>query len=380
VFRKQHTGVADAEKKVGTYKRRVPTPPPPDIVEQLALFALDKASGGLLSLVTNGINAAGGGWTKGTPGESGWGFSTPGTPGTKELAVSPAGAVVSFVVGKMLAKSTEKIKGAITNTAQDAGGGTAASESKLGQIDFFGSQSDVLADKQLETKLNSIELRRSLIDYNNPRDAGQAAAVIEAAAASFKAESETARKLQAEESTKGWVRYVSHSAMGSTSTDEAAQKGLKKTKDGSATARIEHADSARVYDGVIELEFDADANNAGKEVRLSSARLFGVAEAAAASLGLSKKALRTAALPIRLRSSAKSSPVNVTIARDEAGNVRFTDESGAAGMPGHWLSRRGGRPGSESAAQRAAKNLIDDVAGKTLTQLGVTLETDGTDA
>jgi hypothetical protein len=271
-----------------------------------------------------------------------------------------------------------EIKTAAASTGSDAGPSSAV-DSRAQQIDYFAVQSDAVADKQLHSELNAIELQRSLFEFDNPRDAGRAAEILDAATGALHAQLETARMLQVAESMKGWIHYVSHSSLGSVAADEAPRKGLKQTKDGTATAQIDHAHATRAYDGVIELEFEADANHPGKAVHVASARLFGVANAAVESLGLDKKSLRTAGLPIRARSTSASSPVHVSIARDEAGNVRFSDDSGAPGMPSPWLGRRGGQGRSESAAQRAAKNLIEDLAGNTLTQLGVTLETDGTD-
>ncbi len=377
LFEKQAIGVTEAAAKVAMYKRRPPPPPPPDIVKELAFMALDMASGKLVSLVTAGINAAGAGWTKGTPGEEGYGWSDPGKPGTKEVSVSPAGPVLGFVIGKLLAKGVAGLKAA-PSTVEDAEGSSVA-ESRIDQLDYFALQAEVVANKKHEAKDNAIDIKRSLIHLDNPRDAPKAAEMLRKAGEALAQHHESARSVQAVETMKGWIRHVSHSALGSVRAESAERQGLKKTKDETSTAQIDQAHAARPYDGVIELEFDANANQPGAAVRVATARLFGVSAAAAASLGLTKKALRTSGLPIRARSTASSSPVHVSIARDEAGNVRFTDESGAVGMPSPWLSGREGRAGSQSAAQRAAKNLIEDIAGKTLTQLNVTLETDGTD-
>jgi hypothetical protein len=47
--------------------------------------------------------------------------------------------------------------------------------------------------------------------------------------------------------------------------------------------------------------------------------------------------------------------------RDEAGNVRYSDETGAPGMPGNWFARKAGEPnGGPDAAARGARKLMDE--------------------
>ncbi len=377
LFEMQKLGVERASHDVAKYQRRKPVPPPPSVVEQLAWLALDLAAGKVASLLKAGINATSAGWSKGTPAEEGWGYTVPAKPGTKAAGIAPVGAVLSFVVGKVTEKSVKHAKQSADTTAehQDTSGQNEADK----QFDYFEMQSERVAHKQRDTQLNTLDLKRSLIHLDNPRDAGKAAAALVAAAGAVRAQQEAARSIQAAESTKGWIHCVSHSSLGSVSAQDTRDHGRKALADGTATAKIDNAVASKPYDGVIELEFDADPINAGGHVKVTSASLLGVSNVAAASLQLDKKTLRSAGLPIRARSSAASSPMSVSIARDEAGNVQFRDDSGAAGMPTPWLSRRGGKAGSESAAQNAAKKLIDDFAGKTLRQLNVSLKTDSTD-
>jgi hypothetical protein len=266
-----------------------------------------------------------------------------------------------------------------TSAAPAEGTGTRTAENLEEQLEYFAMQRDHIAEWLRTSKHAARDIKRSLIEFDNPRDAGKAAAILKQAASVVSAQKEAARSLQATESTKGWIRLVSHSSLGSVDAEHAHVEGLKQTHDESSTAKIDNAIASAPYDGVVELELDADAINAAAPVHVASARLFGVSNAAAKRLQLDSKPLSSAGLAIRARSTQASSPVKVSIARDEAGNVRYTDESGAIGMPTPWLSRRGGHAGSESAARQAAKKIINDLAGKTLTQLGVTLATDATD-
>lgn len=385
---KQQNGVTEAAALVAAYKRKMPAPPPPDLVAEFAKLALTLASGGISSRLTAAIGAlipsTGAGWTPSaaaTPRVHDYGGlidvpAQPGTPGTKEVSESPVGAIVGVIASKLIGMGTAKLMPTAPSPSE---GETDAAEDQGKQLEYFSMQRDMVAKRLESWQDNAIDIKRSLIQFDNPRDAGKAADILEQSASVVTSQAEAALSLQATESTKGWIRLLSQTSLGSVSAVKADAQGLKETKDGSSTAKIDQAVASKPYDGVVELEFDADAINAAATVRVSSARLFGISNAAARRLHLSSKPLTSAGLAIRARSSHASSPVDVSIARDEAGNVRYTDDSGAAGMPTPWLSRRGGRSGSESTAQQAAKKLIDELAGKTLTQLGVNLVTDSTD-
>src|SRR5262249_33445519 len=98
----------------------------------------------------------------------------------------------------------------------------------------------------------------------------------------------------------------------------------------------------------------ADIVNASRPVRVVGMRLNGVTQDVANHLA--QQSLMSAHVAVRAYSLA-----GIEVIRDEAGNVEFTDNTGAPGMPGNWFARRAGEPnGGYDAAARGARRLIEE--------------------
>ena len=360
----QAAGVSDAAGKVSLYSRRqAAASVDPPIAITIIKAALEVATGRLSGLVTAGFNKLTEPrqfkqWQKGT---------------TANVGSSVLSGFAS-TIGTALTSSSRFIQSRITwQPDETSGGGDPGGEA---QVDFFTQQLKALNASTADRKNRLVDLERALMPLNTPELADLAREMLEALAHAFTTAAEEAVEIQAYETTRQWARFVSHASLGSVGASEAKRKGLSVGGDGGSIAKMDKALlGSQRHPGMIDLEFAADMLRPAGPIRYTSARIFGLSEASARILKLDQLPLRSAGLPMRLRATPASSPVSVTITRDEAGNVAFTDESGAVGMPTKWLSRRGhGR--DDAAAYRAALALIESTESQTLRQLGVELELD----
>jgi hypothetical protein len=130
-------------------------------------------------------------------------------------------------------------------------------------------------------------------------------------------------------------------------------------------------------DGVLEVEFVADYHAPRTPVTVRNARMTGIHPNMLATLR--SRPLRDLGIVIRAHGSAPGLAVfPVVVVRDEAGNVRFVDDTGAAGQPSTWLARKGGSTeATPERAHRGAIALMDELLDSTLDQLvprGVTTD------
>lgn len=358
-FRNQAVGADAAQQLALQYSKRPPPPKDPSVAVQLIKVALSLATGRLSSLVELGVDAL-------KPSET---YKHRERESTVTVPSTVLG-VFKNAVGLAITSGQKAIEGQLSEEPF-----TEKADHK-GTIEFFSRQQQALSASVEERKNQLVDIRRALLPLNTPELAGTAATLLTGLRSIFTMKAGQATEIQKYESTRQWARYVSHQDLGSVTARDAEQQDLRSMKDGSPTAKMSGAliDTA-THDGVIDIEFSGDILSPKKPITLTKARLFGLSKAQVEVLGFGRQPLHMVALPLRLRSSAASAPLAVTITRDEAGNIAFRDDSGAIGMQTAWLSRRGGG-NNDAAAYRAAKAMMDELVSKTTTQLGVELETD----
>lgn len=362
-FSNQAVGVGAAEKKAKEYSKQQPPPSQPSIAVPLIKAALSLATGRLSTLLEAGVDALKPPekfkqWEKGT------------AANMPSSVLGGLKSVLGFAISEGKTAIEAHLPSGIPAQDQDTG---ASAETR---IDFFDKQQTALNEAIAERQNYLVDIKRALLPLNTPELAESAGLMLDGLAKLFRMKAEQAKEIQEYETTRQWARLLSHLSLGSVSAREAQQQGLRPMADGSPTANTKTALLASgTHGGLLDVEFSADIVHPEKPAAFTKARLFGLSKMSVKALKLNQLPLQTAGLPIRIRSSPASSPLAVTITRDEAGNVLFIDESGAAGMQTRWLSRRGGGH-DDAAAYRAAKQLLDHVATKTLTELGVALETD----
>ncbi|NVB77795.1 MAG: hypothetical protein HOV81_05315 [Kofleriaceae bacterium] len=361
-FSNQAAGVSAAMGKVSLYSRRKAAESiDPPIAITLIKTALDLGTGRLSALVSTAFSKLAEPkkfkqWAKGT------------TINVSSGVLSG----LSSIIGSALSAGNKALQEHVTWQSNQNEEGAPSGES---QVDFFTQQLTALNESTKERRNFLVGVERALLPLNTPELAKMGELILNLLAQAFDHAAANAAEQQAYESTRQWARFVSHASLGSVTPAEAKKKGLSTASDG-PTAKMDKALlGSGTPGGILDIEFSADLLHPTTPVRFTGARLFGLSAASVKLLKLDKQPLRSIGLPLRLRSSASSSPVSVTITRDEGGNVAFVDESGAVGMPTPWLSRRGhGR--DNAAAYRAARELLQSVESQTLGQLGVELELD----
>jgi hypothetical protein len=204
---------------------------------------------------------------------------------------------------------------------------------------------------------------------------------VEAATAAVATEGDAAEVTQAQHCVQHWVSYLSQHNMGELDARQARAQGLpmrgldRLTNVERANQKPAEHTELPSFDGLVDIGFQVDINRPQTPARAVSVRMNGVRRAVAARFWRQP----LANVPIAIRASGRptlsSAVVPITILRDEAGNIRLTDEVG--GGPG-WLSRKAGDPRGGVTAQIAGarKLLQDELLSQSLESQGVPMEND----
>ncbi|HEX4450513.1 MAG TPA: hypothetical protein VH143_06555, partial [Kofleriaceae bacterium] len=178
-----------------------------------------------------------------------------------------------------------------------------------------------------------------------------------------------AMKEQAQASALHWIQYVAQASIGSVSADAvradhgrtAGQETLTNVARANA-APTTHGDPAKLA-GLVDLEFVASSARPQEPAMLRRVFVQGVSNAIAQRLANGPSLLATG-LAVRAHGVSREGDavLPVTVVRDEGGNLRYTDDSGAAGMPGpRWLARKAGATrDSIDDEMRGARILMED--------------------
>jgi hypothetical protein len=112
---------------------------------------------------------------------------------------------------------------------------------------------------------------------------------------------------------------------------------------------------------LVDVEFAASA--AHPTVPATVRRVFVKGTSNTLARRLAQQPLLETQLAVRAHgvSSDGDAVLPLTVVRDEAGNITYTDGTGAPGIPARWFARKAGEVnGGASAELRGARKLIED--------------------
>ena len=364
------SGIDAAKGLVANYKRVVPAPAEPSILERLAWAAIDEATYGLGSTVVGAFRGAAGdllmdGAEKAMHAQRKKDKDSPlETPSTAIVGLMADG------VGALVSYGIDKGVGAVKSAARDdQTDDHHRGDNGADAVSLFFMQQDKVnwADAAVPAAQFSIDVRNSVV-HLLPANRARAVGIMKSATVAFKNASGSAHIAQMEASVAHWMRYVAQSAMGSVTAGKAKQQGVRAMADGSTTTDMRAANQApdahhgvQTFDGLVDLRFEIEQGNPLEKATVASVMVRGVNPEAAKVLA--SKPLFQWKLPVRAvaqptRSSAVAIPL--TVLRDEAGNLSFTDNMhGPADAPS-WLSRKAGAVrGSAEKQHEGARILME---------------------
>ena len=374
----QAGGVATANEEATAYRRAIPRSEP-GLLFSLAMFGVDMATAGIAGSLASRLGARVSQRVKVGPTTEAVGDALIWT-GSREVALNPAESVAmvveSFKTGfKDAGKTARK---AAFNGDHAGGGGSGDSGAR---IEFFGEQRSELARSKAARSYALTDANRHLRPLLRSAP-DQAVAAMRAIQEELLAVASESRETQALQSRVAWMRFLSQGALGSLDADDARVLGLRPGADGATLTDTRRAvvvpgehEAMQDLPGVLDIEFAADYNRPEEPVFPTRARLPGIHEKMLRRL--KSKTPRELGIVVRAHGTAPGMAVlPITVVRDEAGNVRFTDDTGAAGQESTWLSRKGGSRHASPERQRlGAMKLMDELIDRPLNRLS-DLDTD----
>ncbi len=372
VTAEQRDAVDDVGREVDAFHRKV-SRSQHGLLYSLAMFALDAATAGIAGALAAGLSKRVSQLVRVPPrvddvyGAAVW------SP-ARDVAANPPAAVALVV--ESFKQGFKQAGKAGREAAFSAGARTSADGVASGEtIDFFSGLASTVNDAGLARELALIETHTHLLP--TLRSAPDVAvATMEAMHAALLEAKAKAKPLQTGEARLAWMRFLSQHALGSLDPKQAAGLGLEPgagatpiTDVRGAAAPPREGEAMDRLDGVLDLEFEADYVAPEGPVTIKRARMTGIHPKMVETL--QGCTLRELGVVIRAHGTAPGAAVlPVTVVRDEAGNVRFTDETGAAGQPSTWLSRKGGSVHASPERQRlGAVKLMDELLDKRIGEL-----------
>lgn len=373
-------GVDTAEKEAALYKTRKPEFHE-SLLERLAWTALDIATGNIASKLGKRIEQVLTSTIKIEPHLS---------PSGEKVAASeqsPSKAVVAIFtdsvrdVTKRGAKAgvdAIKPKDAADSSADSTAGGSTQSQqtpddrfsSNVPLFAFFQQQKTGLSGETTGRTIAVAQQAQYALEPLLDTQPHQAIAAMQQIASEIAdaASSKESAGAQAQASAMQWIEYVAQSSLGTVAPGDAKHARMRTADDNAPTTRMDAMNVAptdrgapHTKDGLVNVEFTADVANATKPVTIKKLNVTGISNAVAGRLSMAT--LRESGLPIRAYGAPSSSNavLGLSVTRDEAGNVQFTDETGAPGSPGNWFARKAGDPnGGPDAQARGARALMEN--------------------
>lgn len=374
----QANGVDQAGNEAAAYRRAIPTHDP-DLLFSLAMFGIDMATAGIAGSLAARLGARVSQKVTVGPRAEDFGGAAIWT-GSREQALNPPEAVALVVESFKQGLKDAGKSGRKAAFAGDHGGGDAGAASGA-RIEFFSGQRSVLARSKAARGHALNEAMRHLRPLLRSAP-DQATAALRAIREELDAAASAAKDEQAIGSRVAWMRFLSQNALGSLDPKEAMGLGLRPGGDGAsitdtrgAIAPPREGEAMRDFDGVLTIKFMADYGHPEEPVTVQRARMTGVHQQMLKKL--KDKSPRDLHIVVRAYGAAPGFAVlPITVVRDEAGNVRFTDDTGTPGQASSWLSRKGGSLHTSPERQRlGAIKLMDELIDRPLAELG-TLEAD----
>ncbi len=134
--------------------------------------------------------------------------------------------------------------------------------------------------------------------------------------------------------------------------------------------RADSAHAPSIFGGLVDVKFDGSLNSAMEPIRPTVMRLHGVSKAVINRLA--GQTLASLPIPVRAIGLLEGGTSGVTVVRDEAGNVAYTDATAEEFQRPNWLGRHiGERHKSETNQQRGAQRVIEEITNRSLSSVKV---------
>ncbi len=372
VTAQQRGAVDDVGREVDAFHRKV-SRSQHGLLFNLAMFALDAATAGIAGSLAAGLSKRVSQLVRLPPrlddvyGAAVW---SPARDAASNPPEAVALVVESFKQGFKQAGKAGR-EAAFSAGAQLPTDGVDSGET----IDFFSGLASAVNHAGLDRELALIAAHAHLLPTLRAAP-DVAVATMEAMHEELLLTIGVAKETQKDEARLAWMRFLSQHALGSLDARQATALGLVPGAGAAPITDVRGAEAppregepmARL-DGVLDLEFEADYVAPEGPVTVKKARMTGVHARMVETL--LRRPLRELGLVIRAHGTAPGAAVlPVTVVRDEAGNIRFTDETGAAGQPSTWLSRKGGSVHASPERQRlGAVKLMDELLDQRVGEL-----------
>ena len=260
--------------------------------------------------------------------------------------------------------------------AGDVGDGERGAEEKQAGFEFFFQQREAVNDLALKRTRSLVEMQFLLRPFLR-KDADAAVMAMEVFRKQLAAEKTTAAAIQAASTRHAWMSFLSQNAVGTVTSGQLLDRGLRWPEGGSATV----TDAARLavpfkdgkppaYDGVLDVYLAAELHRPEAPIKVARLHMNGVTEAMlrnslVSADGDGRGGARFSELRVVMRIIPTAPAVldfGVVVVRDEAGNVFSSDTTGATPQDRTWLARRAGRRTASAAAQHeGAVALVNDL-------------------
>ncbi|MBA3460822.1 MAG: hypothetical protein H0T46_12715 [Deltaproteobacteria bacterium] len=364
LYKARHDSIDAAAGYIGEFVRVLP-PHQTSIAEDLARFALDLATVTIAGGVAKRLEPA----VRRLLGTTGMAAHTihQGSRKIAEEAGSAAEPVVTAVADgiKHGVKSGGKVVAGKV-APQETGAGEPAAVGSDAKTDFLSAQRDrLLTDHDAGADSVSIRIHDALLPVlrSNPE---AAIATMGSVADALAAEKPIAKTGQLQATLSQWLRLVAQTELGSVGASEARGKGMA-TRGESPLARMDGANQAlpigeepRRHDGLVDVDFSASSRDPQVPVKINGARVLGVRQRIVEELR--KLPLSALGVPVRASGHLDGGAASVTVTRDEAGNVAFTDNTTVPWRQATWLARKAGvnQGATDADERRGARKLFDE--------------------
>ncbi|CAN5732979.1 hypothetical protein BH11MYX3_BH11MYX3_19060 [soil metagenome] len=364
VYSARHDGIEKAGEEIGEFVRHLP-PESGSLAQDLAGFALDLASaaiaGGLAKRLEPGIKKI---------------FGTQGlernvtdfviVPGHDRQDAGPG--IVGLVADgvKHVTKAVGKRgKEAVMPGAEhhDERHGAVSLDAKS---DFLETHRAALRNDTAERAAEVTIRTHDALLPTLQTDHEKAIAAMNEVAVQLGAEAQAASGIQKHQSHLQWIRLVAQTSLGSTDASTATARGMATRGDASLTdmaranqTRDENTPMKR-HDGLIDITFTGSEAHPEQKVKVTGIKLTGVRSVVAKEV--TQVRMLDLGLPVRASGFLGGPSASVTVVRDEAGNLTFSDHTTVPWQQATWLARKAGvvTGGGDADERRGARQLIED--------------------
>lgn len=365
------SAIGKAESVIGKFTRMIP-PEHHSRLYDLAYFALDTATAGIAGGLAKRLEPALA-TILGTAGRAGGQIHYPNSTDNYTATGSRmVDAIAPTDAGKaVVAIFADGLKFAVKKEGTDLKGAVKGKDASPTEEEQHGKVS-------VEAKAAFLDTQRTTLAKGNAVYAGQVAvhayntlllgidsapdamiATMQAVVDALDAAQQMAGDIQLQETITQWVRLVAQTSLGSV-----------PTKSGPALTALDRANAAprldepvAPHDGLIDISFTGDDYDSSAPINIGKTRVNGITDDALNRLigkdnsGLPPRSIGEIGLAIRVSGMFSGNDSSITVVRDEAGNIEYTDRSRTS----HWFARRMGvmTHATDADQRRGAKQFLD---------------------